>query len=92
MIEEYQRVWAEIDLDAVRSNMDNMKANISPHTKMIGVIKTDGYGHGAVPIAKELEDLDYLFGFATATAEEAFTLRRAGIRKPLLCLGYTFPY
>ena len=41
MIEEYQRVWAEIDLDAVRSNMDNMKANISPHTKMIGVIKTD---------------------------------------------------
>ena len=92
MIEEYQRVWAEIDLDAVRSNMDNMKANISPHTKMIGVIKTDGYGHGAVPIAKELEDLDYLFGFATATAEEAFTLRRAGIRKPLLVLGYTFPY
>lgn len=92
MIEEYQRVWAEIDLDAVRSNMDNMKANISPHTKMIGVIKTDGYGHGAVPIAKELEDLDYLFGFATATAEEAFTLRRAGIRKSLLVLGYTFPY
>lgn len=92
MTDEYQRVWAEIDLDAIRSNMENMKANISPHTKMIGVIKTDGYGHGAVPIARELEGIDYLYGFATATAEEAFTLRDAGIRKPLLVLGYTFPY
>ncbi len=92
MIEKYQRVWAEINLDAVRSNMENMKANISPHTKMMGVIKTDGYGHGAVPIAEELEGLDYLYGFAVATAEEAFTLRCAGIRKPILVLGYTFPY
>ncbi|MDE6204240.1 MAG: alanine racemase [Lachnospiraceae bacterium] len=91
-MEEYQRVWAEIDLDAVRSNMESMKANISPNTTIIGVIKTDGYGHGAVPIAKELEGLDYLYGYATATAEEAFILRKAGIRKPLLVLGYTFPY
>lgn len=92
MIEEYQRVYAEVNLDAIRSNMDHMKANISPTTKMIGVIKTDGYGHGAIPIAKELEVVDYMYGFAVATAEEAFILRQSGITKPILILGYTFPY
>lgn len=92
MKEEYQRVYAEVNLDAVRSNMDHMKANIAPETKMIGVIKTDGYGHGAIPIAKELESIQYMYGFAVATAEEAFILRQSGIAKPILILGYTFPY
>lgn len=92
MKEEYQRVYAEVNLDAVRSNMDRMKANIAPLSKMIGVIKTDGYGHGAIPIAKELEPVPYMYGFAVATAEEAFILRRSGITKPILILGYTFPY
>ena len=92
MKEEYQRVYAEVNLDAVRSNMDHMKANIAPETKMIGVIKTDGYGHGAIPIAKELEPIQYMYGFAVATAEEAFILRQSGITKPILILGYTFPY
>ena len=58
----------------------------------MGIIKTDGYGHGSVPIARILEPLDFLYGFGVATAEEAFLLRDAGIRKPLLVLGYTFPY
>ena len=92
MREDYQRVYAEVRLDAVISNMDNMKANIAPKTKMIAVIKTDGYGHGAIPIARELEGLDYLFGFAVAIAEEALILRHVGIKKPILILGYTFPY
>ena len=92
MREDYQRVYAEVRLDAVISNMDNMKANIAPKTKMIAVIKTDGYGHGAIPIARELEGLDYLFGFAVATAEEALILRHVGIKKPILILGYTCPY
>lgn len=90
--EECQRVYARIDLDAVRSNMEHMKANIASNTQILGVIKTDGYGHGAVPIARELELLDYLYGFAVATAEEAFILRQSGIKKPILILGYTFPY
>lgn len=92
MKEEYQRVYAEVNLDAVRSNMDRMKANIAPLSKMIGVIKTDGYGHGAIPIAKELEPVPYMYGFAVATAEEAFILRQSGVTKPILILGYTFPY
>ena len=86
------RCYAEVNLDAIVGNMRNMKANISPNTKMIGVIKTDGYGHGSVPIARELENLDFVWGFAVATAEEAHALRCAGIKIPLLILGYTFPY
>lgn len=92
MKENYQRVYATVNLDAIRYNMEQMKGNIAPETKIIGVIKTDGYGHGAVAIGKELEQLDYVFGYATATPEEAFILRKAGLQKPILILGYTFPY
>lgn len=88
----FKRVCAQIDLDAIRSNMEHMKANIASGTKILAVIKTDGYGHGAVPIAREIETLDYLYGFAVATAEEAWILRDAGITRPILVLGYTFPY
>jgi len=91
-MERLARGYVEIDLDAIVSNMNNMKANISPDTKMLGVIKTDGYGHGAIPIAHELEKLDYVWGYATATAEEAHAIRTSGADKPILILGYTFPY
>ena len=91
MQEDYLRICAKVDLDAARENMENMKANLAPRTRIMAVVKTDGYGHGAVPLARELEPLDYLFGFAVATAGEALALRRAGIRKPVLVLGYTFP-
>ena len=58
----------------------------------MGVIKTDAYGHGAVQIGRELERLPYVFGMAAATAEEALILRECGIKKPVLVLGYVFPY
>ncbi len=86
-----RRVYAQIDLDAVVSNMEHMYHKLSEHTKMIAVIKADGYGHGASRLAERLEPLGYVFGFAVATAEEAFELRGSGVRKPILILGYTFP-
>lgn len=92
MKNEYQRVYAEINLDDVKENYLNIEKNITPGTKVIGVLKTDGYGHGAIPIARELENRESLFGFALATAEEAVIMRNSGIQKPLLILGYTFPY
>lgn len=92
MIENYQRVCAVIDLDAVCYNMEHMHRNLSTGTMMMGVIKTDGYGHGALPIGRELEKMDYVFGYAVATAEEAMILRYGGLKKPILILGYTFPY
>lgn len=92
MLENYQRVYAAVDLDAVCYNMEQMHRNLAEGTKMIGVIKTDGYGHGAVPIGRELERLSYVSGYAVATAEEAFILRKAGLKKMILILGYSFPY
>jgi len=90
-MKKYSRVCAYVDLDKIRSNMNQINAIIDQKTKIIGVIKTDGYGHGAVPIARELSELDFMYGFATATPEEALILRENGIEKPLLILGYTFP-
>ena len=57
---------------------------------MIAVIKADGYGHGAGAIAHLVQDYDYIWGFATATAEEAIQLRSAGVTKPILILGIVF--
>lgn len=90
MKKEYKRVCAHVDLDAILTNMRNMHGNIPAETRMLAVIKTDGYGHGAVPIARELEQEAYVFGYAVATAEEALILQRAGMKKPILILGYTF--
>lgn len=83
----YSRVYAAVDLDAVEQNMKAMKQNISPDTGMIGVVKTDGYGHGAVPVAEAIDP--YVCGYAVAAIEEALILRRHGIVKPILILGVT---
>jgi len=90
-MKKYSRVCAEIDLDAVEYNMEMMKKNLREGVRMMAVLKTDGYGHGAAPIAKMLEPKDYIWGFATASLDEAVTLRRAGIQKPLIVLGCIFP-
>lgn len=57
------------------------------NAKMIAVIKADGYGHGALPIAEELETMDRVFGFGLATVDEATILRNHHITKPILILG-----
>ncbi len=90
-MEKNMRVRAEIDLDAVAFNMEVMRNKISPETKITAVIKADAYGHGAVEIAHLIEDYPNLWGFAVAAAEEGMQLRRSGIKKPILTLGYVFP-
>ena len=71
-------------------NIDAMLAKLRPETKMTLVIKTDAYGHGALPVARLGETLDRVWGYAVATSQEAFSLRKNGIKKPILILGYTF--
>ena len=90
-MKNYSRVCARINLDAIHDNISNMKANIPEKAQIAAVIKADGYGHGAVQIARELESLEYIWGFAVATLDEAVCLRKSGILKPLLVLGCTFP-
>lgn len=89
-MKKYSRIRAEISLDAIAQNFEAMHKNIKEGTKIIAVIKADGYGHGAVPIARMTEAYEYVWGFATATVEEALELREAGIRKPVIILGYSF--
>ncbi len=91
-LEQYARGYALVDLNAILSNMKNLKSCVKDGTRMVAVIKTDGYGHGSVPIAKVLEKLDFMYGFAVATPEEAFELRDNGIQLPIIVLGYSFPY
>lgn len=87
----YYRVWAEIDLDAIRSNilsLEKIYSNVNG-LKFCAVIKADGYGHGAVRIAEYISDITDFF--AVATLPEALELRRAGITKPVLILGFLHP-
>ncbi|QDW74084.1 alanine racemase [Lachnospiraceae bacterium KGMB03038] len=90
-MKQYNRVCARIDLDAIEYNMEMMKKNIKEGVSMISVIKTDGYGHGSVQIARMLETKDYIWGYAVATLDEAALLRKGGIEKPILVLGCIFP-
>lgn len=89
-MELHARVAAYVDLNAIQENIEVMRSRLPAQTKIAAVVKADGYGHGAVPIASLLEPKDYIWGFAVATAEEAVELKNAGIQKPVLVLGYTF--
>ena len=86
----YSRTYVTVDLDAIAYNFESMRKNIREGTQMIAVIKADASGHGAVTVGRFLETFPYIWGFATATAEEALELRDAGIQKPILVLGYVF--
>ncbi|MCI6675442.1 MAG: alanine racemase [Clostridiales bacterium] len=85
-MKQYKRVYASVNLDAIRKNMEAMKANIADTTMLCGVVKADGYGHGSVPVAKAVEDL--VWGYAVAAVEEGLVLRAHHITKPILVLGY----
>lgn len=85
----YLRTYAKIDLDAIEYNIDSVLKKLAGRTKLLAVIKADAYGHGAVEIGRLLEDKCDFFG--VACVEEALELINAGIRKPILILGYVSP-
>ena len=82
-----KRLYAEIDLDGVRHNFYAAK-EASPGKKIICVVKANAYGHGAVQLSRVYEKIgaDML---AVSNIEEAMELRRAGLKLPILILGYT---
>ena len=84
---EYYRVEARINLDAICNNIDEVRRNINDNTKIMAVIKADGYGHGAVALATALKDKVDAYGIAII--EEGIELRLAGFEKPILILGFT---
>ena len=85
----YLRCYAEISLEAIGHNIREVKKRLPEGVKLLGVVKANAYGHGAVPVSSYLENqVDY---FATATIEEAVELRENGISAPILILGYVSP-
>ena len=87
----YRRVWACVNLDALHDNLRQIAACRKNDAGIIAVIKADGYGHGAVMLAREMDEIPEVIGYAVATEEEAVLLADAGIKKPAMVLGYTFP-
>ena len=87
---KYYRVYAEINLDAIVKNVDNLMALTKENTGALAVVKADGYGHGDVAVAKAVAQK--VTGYAVATLEEAVNLRENGVKKPILVLGYVDPY
>ncbi len=85
-----KRTWAEVNLDNLAHNVAVLREKLPEGCKFLGVVKADGYGHGAVPVARELEGLGAEF-LAVSNFEEALQLRRGEIHLPILILGYTPP-
>ncbi|MEN1759131.1 alanine racemase [Anoxynatronum sibiricum] len=84
----HRPVWAEVYLDHLAHNLKQIRQHLSMGTPICGVIKANGYGHGAVMMARELERLGAAH-LAVATLTEALELRNSGCEMPILILGYT---
>jgi alanine racemase len=83
-----RRTWAEISLDAIAHNFNEIKGKVNGKAKICCVIKADGYGHGAVELAREYEELGADF-FAVSNIDEGIEIRNSGIKLPIVILGYT---
>ncbi|MEG1932148.1 MAG: alanine racemase, partial [Pygmaiobacter sp.] len=84
-----KRCWAEIDLDQIEHNFKVIKKQ-APHSQIMAVVKADAYGHGDAMVATVLEQAG-VDKFAVSGFSEAMRLRRAGVTRPVLVLGYTSP-
>jgi len=89
-MELIRRCWAEIDLDQMEKNYYALREKIKTETMMMGIVKADAYGHGAVRCAQLLAELGINW-FGVSNISEAVQLRRSGIMQPILILGYTPP-
>ena len=83
-----RRTWAEIDLDALTHNFKTLQSRVGEKTKLVGVVKADAYGHGALSVSRTLEELGAGY-LAVSNLDEARELRTAGISMPILILGHT---
>lgn len=88
MNELEKRTWAEISLENIKHNYLVIRKHLPEGCRFLGVVKANAYGHGALPVAKVLQDngADYL---AVSCLDEAIELRDGGITMPLLILGHT---
>lgn len=89
MFNHVRPVWAEINLDNLAFNMREIR-KIAKSENIIGVVKADAYGHGALDVAPVLLE-NGATGLAVAVVSEGIELRRGGIEAPIMVLGFTSP-
>lgn len=87
-MEYLKRTWAEVSLDAIKHNFNEIKSKVNGRAKICCVIKADGYGHGAVELSKLYEQLGADF-FAVSNIDEGIEIREAGATLPIVILGFT---
>lgn len=85
-----RRTYLKIDLNRLEHNFNSVRNKLPSNVKVLGVIKANAYGHGAVEIGRFLDDKCDFFG--VACIEEAIELKRSGIKTPILILGRVFPF
>jgi len=83
-----RQCWAEVDLSAIKQNVRGLFSVLSPGSSICAVVKADGYGHGAIPVARACLDAGAQF-LGVALVEEGIELRRAGFSDPILMMGHT---
>ena len=81
---------AEIDLSAIKYNIEQLKKRLKKGTGIYAVVKADAYGHGDIQVARTALEVGAR-GLAVAFLDEAVKLRRAGIESPILVMGWTRP-
>ena len=79
----FDNTFVRIDLDAIDANIDAIRTRVG--VDVMAIIKADAYGHGAIQVARLLQDKCSFFGVSSML--EAMELRRAGIYNPILILG-----
>ncbi len=84
------RTWIEIDTQAIAHNVEVFRSLVPESTQLMAVVKSNAYGHGLVDFSKTVDALA-IDWFAVDSIVEAIRLRKEGIKKPMLVLGYTLP-
>ncbi len=90
MLDFLRRTWAQINLDAIDNNITQIKSILRPGTKLCAVVKADCYGHGYAYTTRQMQESGADW-FAVSNLAEALQLRKNGIDRPVLILGYTPP-
>ncbi|MBI4055807.1 MAG: alanine racemase [Elusimicrobia bacterium] len=86
----YRPTWVEVSLSAMEGNLRRLRERLTSGAQVLPVVKADGYGHGALEIARRFSAVG-VYGFGVSSLEEALRLREGGIQAPLLLLGSLYP-
>ena len=88
MLKQNHRAWVEIDLSAIKHNVQELKRLLAPPTELMAIVKADAYGHGAVGVSQAALQAGASW-LGVATIPEGIQLRKAGITAPIAILGAT---